>query len=36
MDDKMIEISFGIIGFSGDAKGMAYEAIRESKKRKHK
>lgn len=32
MDDKMIEISFGIIGFSGDAKGMAYEAIRESKK----
>ncbi|MGL5329923.1 MAG: PTS lactose/cellobiose transporter subunit IIA, partial [Peptostreptococcaceae bacterium] len=31
MDEKMIEISFGIIGFAGDSKGMAYEAIRESK-----
>ena len=31
MDDKMIEISFGIIGFAGDAKGLAFEAIREAK-----
>ena len=31
MDEKMIEISFGIIGFSGDAKGLAFEAIKEAK-----
>ncbi|MGL5694054.1 MAG: PTS lactose/cellobiose transporter subunit IIA [Peptostreptococcaceae bacterium] len=31
MDEKMIEISFGIIGFAGDSKGIAFEAIRESK-----
>lgn len=31
MDDKMIEISFGIIGYAGDAKGLAFEAIREAK-----
>lgn len=32
MDEKMIEISFGIIGYAGDAKGLAFEAISESKK----
>ena len=31
MDEKMIEISFGIIGFAGDAKGLAFEAIKEAK-----
>lgn len=32
MDEKMIEIIFGIIGFAGDAKGLAFEAIDEAKK----
>lgn len=32
MDEKMIEISFGIIGHAGDAKGIAFEAIAEAKK----
>lgn len=31
MDEKMIEISFGIIGFAGDAKSLAFEAINEAK-----
>lgn len=32
MDEKMIEITFGIIGFAGDAKALAFEAIDEAKK----
>lgn len=36
MDEKMIEITFGIIGFAGDAKALAFEAIDEAKKRKYR
>lgn len=32
MDEKIFEISFGIIGFAGDAKSLAFEAISEAKK----
>ncbi|WP_195940513.1 PTS lactose/cellobiose transporter subunit IIA [Romboutsia sp. 1001713B170131_170501_G6] len=32
MDEKIFEISFGIIGYAGDAKGLAFEAISEAKK----
>lgn len=32
MDEKIFEISFGIIGHAGDAKGIAFEAIAEAKK----
>ncbi|MGL4737852.1 MAG: PTS lactose/cellobiose transporter subunit IIA [Cellulosilyticaceae bacterium] len=31
MDDKMIEIVFGIIAHAGDGKGLAMEAIRAAK-----
>lgn len=31
MDEKIIEISFNIIAHAGDAKGLAFEAIREAK-----
>ena len=31
MDEKIIEISFNIIAHAGDAKGIAFEAIREAK-----
>lgn len=31
MDEKMLEIAFQIISFAGNAKGIAYEAIREAK-----
>ncbi len=31
MDEKIIEISFNIIAYAGDAKGLAFEAIREAK-----
>lgn len=32
MDEKIIEISFNIIAHAGDAKGLAFEAIKEAKK----
>ncbi|MGL4362921.1 MAG: PTS lactose/cellobiose transporter subunit IIA [Cellulosilyticaceae bacterium] len=32
MDDKMVEIVFGIIAHAGDGKGQAMEAIRAAKK----
>ena len=32
MDEKIFELSFGIIGFAGEAKGVAFEAIAEAKK----
>ena len=32
MDEELIKISFGIIGYSGEAKGKAFEAISEAKK----
>ncbi len=32
MDEKIFEISFGIIGYAGDAKGLAFEAIAQAKK----
>ena len=31
MDDRMVEIAFGIIAHAGDGKGLAFEAIREAK-----
>ncbi len=31
MDEKVLEISFNIIGFAGDAKGLAMEAIKSAK-----
>ncbi|CZR99077.1 hypothetical protein CDFC105_73005 [Clostridioides difficile] len=31
MDEKIIEISFGIIGYAGEGKGLAFEAIQEAK-----
>lgn len=31
MDEKTIEISFNIIAHAGDAKGLAFEAIKEAK-----
>lgn len=31
MDEKMIEIFFGIIGFVGDVKGLVFEVIKEVK-----
>ncbi|CEH33020.1 PTS lactose/cellobiose transporter subunit IIA [Romboutsia lituseburensis] len=31
MDEKIIEISFNIIAHAGDAKGLAFEAIKEAK-----
>ena len=32
MNEEIIKISFKIIGYSGDAKGKAFEAISEAKK----
>ena len=32
MDEKIFEISFGIIGHAGDAKSIAFDAISEAKK----
>lgn len=32
MDEKIFEISFGIIGHAGDAKSIAFDAIAEAKK----
>ena len=32
MDEKIFEISFGIIGYAGDAKSIAHEALDEAKK----
>ncbi|MGL6106879.1 PTS lactose/cellobiose transporter subunit IIA [Romboutsia sp.] len=32
MDEKIFELSFNIIGFAGEAKGIAFEAIAEAKK----
>lgn len=32
MNEKIFEISFGIIGYAGDAKSLAFEAISEAKK----
>ena len=31
MDEKIIEISFNIIGYAGEGKGLAFEAIKEAK-----
>lgn len=31
MDDRMVEIAFGIIAHAGDGKGLAFEAIRAAK-----
>ena len=30
MDEKIIEISFNIIGYAGEGKGLAFEAIKEA------
>ena len=32
MDEKIFELSFGIIGYAGEAKGLAFEGIAEAKK----
>ena len=31
MDEKIFELSFEIIGYAGNAKGMAFEAIAKAK-----
>ena len=31
MDEKIFELSFEIIGYAGNAKGMAFEAISKAK-----
>ena len=36
MDEKIIEISFNIIGYAGEGKGLAFEAIKEAKNGKSK